>query len=482
MTAEHTLPTELIVQVLSYLAKPQLAVCRLTCKAFDAEIRPRFYRTISWDIAITRGGDPLADRTYAAGAHAQELTVSIRFSGYTVGPTVQRLLRETPIVSPADDPIARLDATYSDETARAMIPDTLQGVLLNAISLSHFLRTFPENLPNLQSCRSDYINSLGPYGPLLLEGLAKLPLFKSLSIYSDSPLKYPLPLHLFSTLESITLYGMSGPFLNFLLRNVPILLERNPNLTSMSIGHPNGDAHLGEMVELLEMLVPTYASTIRKPLKELKILGFGVTVQPQSIAQFRHLTSLELRSYPNPRIRSSHDTLLAGLEAENIHLRHLTIDSVSTALISYLTSYRGLTSLTILGALASGHLVNTNLLADQFHSQVLPRHALTLTQLSIKAKLGTRWCFGEHNADAFAQCVTLQDLKVTLLFPDNFSEKGEFIVSTYYVLNIKSQWSPHRSVPNLDLRTSIRGSLAESTQTRSTFSWRWKGATDSDKQ
>ncbi|KAL0952006.1 hypothetical protein HGRIS_008656 [Hohenbuehelia grisea] len=440
--AKDFLPSELILEVLSYLAKPQLAVCRLTCKAFDAAIRSRFHRTVSWKLVISQGSDILEAHTYAAGADAQELKVSSQ--GNSFASEVERLLWMIPKVSPATDSLVKLHSTYSDETLRAKIPQRLQSLLPKAVSLSSFLRTFSKHLPNLQSCRCDFIEDLGPYGTLLVQELAKLPLLKSLTIHSDNLLRYPLPLHLFSTLESITLYGVFSPFLNFVLRNVPVLLERNLNLTSMSIGHPDGDAHLGEMVDLLAVKIPT--CTTWKPLKELKILGFGVTIGPQSIAQFRHLTSLELRSYQKRRIQSSHDTLLAGLEAENIHLRNLIIDSGSAALISYLTSYRGLTSLAILRGLPGEGQARDNLLADQFFTGVLPRHALTLTQLSIKAKLGTRWCFGEHNADAFAQCVSLQDLEVTLLLPDHFSEKGEFIyvrrlwVHTY-IIPVTKKWA-----------------------------------------
>ncbi|KAL0952020.1 hypothetical protein HGRIS_008669 [Hohenbuehelia grisea] len=465
--AKDTLPSELTLQILSYLAKSELATCRLTCKAFEATIRPQFYRTVSWDFDKLRGRKlldligVLTSYTYAAGAHAEELEVSGSLPLlWLVGPLS---FKDTKDDAHSSGTLARILSAFTKKPPKPP-PEHHEGwprkgrETPQSVAIRHLFRTFPQHLRNVRSVRWELTYSSAQYDSLLVEGLTELPLLVSFAIHSINDVSYLMPLDRFTTLESITLSGKSISFQNLLRLNVPIMLERNPKVVSLSLGYTHREFSLA----LDELIKPLETCTyLRGPLQELKILGFSAAVPEQSMMDLRRLTSLELNSHSRPNVRFSHTMLLAKLQAEQIHLQHLVIDVPSAALFSYLSSYSGLLSLTISRA-GTEDATSSDVLANQFYSEVLPHHVSTLTRLSISATFEGRWCFGEHNAGPFGQCLGLRDLEVSLLFPECSWQKGMFFQSVALVLQSASQLPRLRTLQLLvarheDERSALHG-------------------------
>ncbi|KAJ3893067.1 hypothetical protein GG344DRAFT_8072, partial [Lentinula edodes] len=109
--------------------------------------------------------------------------------------------------------------------------------------------------------------------------------------------------------------------------------------------------------------------------------------------------------------------LWISLLAQDIRLQSLILSSSATEFtdkfFNYLQSYRGLEVLSFRGPWAYSE-VEYDDAANRFYRDVLPMHADSLVKLELRVVFESRWCFGEHNVEAFRRCRKLKSLWVKI--------------------------------------------------------------------
>ncbi|KAJ4477883.1 hypothetical protein C8J55DRAFT_515761 [Lentinula edodes] len=133
-----------------------------------------------------------------------------------------------------------------------------------------------------------------------------------------------------------------------------------------------------------------------------------------------NLTSLELGDVYSPgtqNLDTKLNALWISLLAQDIRLQSLILSSSATeftdGFFNYLQSYRGLEVLSFRGPWAYSE-VEYDDAANRFYRDVLPMHADSLVKLELRVVFESRWCFGEHNVEAFRRCRKLKSLWVKI--------------------------------------------------------------------
>nr|GAT53770.1 predicted protein [Mycena chlorophos] len=121
-----------------------------------------------------------------------------------------------------------------------------------------------------------------------------------------------------------------------------------------------------------------------------------------------NLTSLSLSASTDPS--RLHDIWSCLLEY-SIHLVELSINSVSSQLCEYLTSYTGLRRLVLRDVDTSRASRD---MADTFFERVLPQHSASLIELRLVPGYTGNWSFGTHNHIPFSSLTHLQTLELAL--------------------------------------------------------------------
>ncbi|KAE9397869.1 hypothetical protein BT96DRAFT_1020528 [Gymnopus androsaceus JB14] len=211
-------------------------------------------------------------------------------------------------------------------------------------------------------------------------------------------------------------------------RNIPISLPKLPKLQILSISANVSDsvfeaitkqpiilttsltplnlcseglywAHIPPHIMLDNVIAPT--------MSNLGLSGL-VTEVPRHI--LRNLTSLNLSRTHN---RDPWDAVWITLALEQIRLRSLVISHYHhnvDAILDYIQSYSGLEILSLISP--AWYDPTYNDAADRFYKDVLPMHEQSLVKLEVKPVFESRWCFGEHNIEAFRRCTKLRSLWV----------------------------------------------------------------------
>ncbi|KAJ7888637.1 hypothetical protein B0H14DRAFT_2191790, partial [Mycena olivaceomarginata] len=84
---------------------------------------------------------------------------------------------------------------------------------------------------------------------------------------------------------------------------------------------------------------------------------------------------------------------------ESIHITDLTASSVTHEMLCYLSSYSGLTQLTVDGPANDVPPSEELALADVFFLSALTKHAETLVHLSCSESVEGKWGFTPSNSD-----------------------------------------------------------------------------------
>ncbi|KAJ7697348.1 hypothetical protein B0H17DRAFT_1051970 [Mycena rosella] len=129
----------------------------------------------------------------------------------------------------------------------------------------------------------------------------------------------------------------------------------------------------------------------------------------QIVAQSPQLTSLHLLGQVD---YSAVGPILTSPKCWGVHLKQLTINTVTSTLLAYLKSYSGLEQLALVGG--EGSREASDRLADYFFQSVLLRHANTLVDLKVTARYESRWSFGTHNIDSLLNLHQLKSLGVSV--------------------------------------------------------------------
>ncbi|KAF8885597.1 hypothetical protein BD779DRAFT_1625193 [Infundibulicybe gibba] len=226
----------------------------------------------------------------------------------------------------------------------------------------------------------------------------------------------------------------------------PAHLNRIPNLTKLTVrGGPDGavaeiianSPHLTR----LNLLVPghrhgvgDHAGTLHsflgkipqgRPLhlEHLAITGYCVRFDDKTLPHLRYLRSLELKYIPyipdderqyytedllskSDRFGSSSEHLWGAVRREGIPIE-MVIAPADDAVIDYLALATCIKKIGLLEA-------DTDILAEKFFTQVVPRHSKTLVSLSVETEFEGPWCFGKRNVDIFLECTQLFELSIAV--------------------------------------------------------------------
>ncbi|KAF7777633.1 hypothetical protein Agabi119p4_3705 [Agaricus bisporus var. burnettii] len=205
------------------------------------------------------------------------------------------------------------------------------------------------------------------------------------------------------------------------ISEIASLLPRCPNLTRLRLGNVfNSGTTLNDIFFETGMMEKSLE------LKELQLQGFVVSPDAfeHYVRHFKCLTSLAITQNRSRSASTDFGEICNILRRNNIYLEHIVADHPEDLpLLSYLSSYSGLTRLTLesqSGGTGSFEAVN------MFYTQVLPKQAEVLEEL--------RLCFHDaprvwrktptvNQLAGLTQCHKLRTLVVSSLFTFEFKEE-----------------------------------------------------------
>ncbi|KAJ7753625.1 hypothetical protein DFH07DRAFT_510124 [Mycena maculata] len=103
---------------------------------------------------------------------------------------------------------------------------------------------------------------------------------------------------------------------------------------------------------------------------------------------------------------------------ESIHITDLTASPVTHEMLRYLSSYSGLTRLTVNGPARDVSQPDELALADAFFLSALTKHAETLVHLSCSASIEGTWGFTPSNSDVLSRMPRLKTLMTSVNMAD----------------------------------------------------------------
>ncbi|KAF5355512.1 hypothetical protein D9758_006415 [Tetrapyrgos nigripes] len=176
---------------------------------------------------------------------------------------------------------------------------------------------------------------------------------------------------------------------------------------SLSTLHLENETSYGKPLLTLSNL-DVLANETFSDLSRLDLIGWSLPDNFISIfSKFTNLTSLELCRLTSTSTCAFPFYTILG--ENHVRLKRLVADHVSEATMDYLQSYSGLECLSLKNFNDNDQ---NGSWANLFFDKCLPLHRDTLVDLEIHPKVESRWCFGEHNVDAFRRCRNLRSLSV----------------------------------------------------------------------
>ncbi|SJL03146.1 uncharacterized protein ARMOST_06492 [Armillaria ostoyae] len=200
---------------------------------------------------------------------------------------------------------------------------------------------------------------------------------------------------------------------------VPILVEiigMNHALSSLELDIWTADGSR----EYFNTLLTRIPVDVSLPLARLVLGEFDVTIDDRLMNHFGSLTDLQL-GYTTSFSGSDQYTpdLWAALQINSIFLKNISIASshISTPLMEYLNSYRGLEELEFQHPSCnitdeSPSIRNEIDLAEELFSSIIPKHSPSLRTLMVFSHLEHPWQFSVARSASLAQCRVLVKLGV----------------------------------------------------------------------
>ncbi|KAF8637857.1 hypothetical protein AX17_002483 [Amanita inopinata Kibby_2008] len=194
------------------------------------------------------------------------------------------------------------------------------------------------------------------------------------------------------------------------------ILEIRAALPSKAVTPPNPTLH-----SFLARLQPGAVL----PLRHLTLVNWHVRLDAGILPHFRNLVSLTLRKNLLPRESSplaeqehtfystDEHLIFEELLSSQIHLRELATDSISTAFIKYLSSYKGIKRLELTRCTFTDQ-TSCDRLADEFYVDALPNHCDSIEILRVETAYASRWSFGEGASRCLAKCEQLRWLTIDI--------------------------------------------------------------------
>ncbi len=193
--------------------------------------------------------------------------------------------------------------------------------------------------------------------------ISALPCLDTLTLHAyshDYPMKHQQQFFsYFHHLRDITITGQ-------MIDAIPHIIAKSPGLFRLRLVSTEPVTNLHSVLDLFPVLPPAFRCSV----EQLTLEGNFTLPQPDIvpvIPHLRHLTSLRLL------IHDISDAFWTALSVESIHVKEISVDIGSDALLDYLCSYSGITMMMLIvdrGVIEAGAL--------KFWNQVLPRHANTM--------------------------------------------------------------------------------------------------------
>jgi hypothetical protein len=173
-------------------------------------------------------------------------------------------------------------------------------------------------------------------------------------------------------------------------------------------------------------------------LKKLTVKGSGFKFGCTALPYLRALVHLEIEENVDA-------PFWRALAAARVRLSHLTVDPLSPGFVCYLVSYSGLKDLHFRG-LYQNQTVEVPL---QVFRQVLPRHSLSLQNLSFNRLASDVWAITEEYLESILECRGLRTLSVLYHYPDNRPFSTQDVPSNNPALDLVRLHSGSRFTPYL---------------------------------
>ena len=266
----------------------------------------------------------------------------------------------------------------------------------------------------MTSYPSYYVKSWESY-PLILSALANLPKLRGLSLIFISHIPRLLPLEEFARLTEIELHSvvLSAE----ITEGLSAMIQRCPDLKRLGItpwkrSRPlNGPPVPIPGTELAALFPPTYQSK----LTHFTSAKDSFLLSSSSVRFLSCLSHLHIRNTQNV-----HPSFWQTLQTDGIRLKSLAVYPLSPPVVKYLTSYSGLSDLSLTHAKFSNGIIGD--LAHELFFNILPCHQATLQHLSFGQYLPFEvWSITDEYLEAILLCRFLKTLCILFRHPSTLS-------------------------------------------------------------
>ncbi|KAH9475111.1 hypothetical protein JR316_0012222 [Psilocybe cubensis] len=221
-------------------------------------------------------------------------------------------------------------------------------------------------------------------------------------------------------------------------------IAHNPVLTSLNVrGIMHYQRPIFDNTQSLHQLFKYHASTMPPlRLRELRLRSMFVRLDHVTLPHLTHLTTLHLEEIDEPSENASHslsrrfgrgasaglskdrekyessvESIWDVLRVAGVRLQNITVTSISSSFLDYLSSYSGLIKLNLeTSGLQDGE--SSDAMAARFYDGRLNSHVRSLESLQITASFEGLWCFGAHNVKTISCLTNLRNLGMTIRYMD----------------------------------------------------------------
>jgi hypothetical protein len=258
----------------------------------------------------------------------------------------------------------------------------------------------------------------------VVDALATLPLLQHFHLTIGHGATPSLSVNRLSGLKKITI---SGIYCSRIISTLANAIAQSPHLTQLVVRTQLWQAS-EETPTLHELLAKVPAGAPLR-LEHLVLHYMFCRIDDFTLPHLRSLAFLDLSNIlplynqintPSSellnRLETYHSTItdiFTTLTRERIHLRGIIVTDLCKAVIDYLGSYSG-----ILEQLEATHFdfastTESDALAEQFYTFVLPQHASVIRVLYILPIFEGGWCCNDQALTALSECIMLKSLCIT---------------------------------------------------------------------
>ncbi|KAF8889432.1 hypothetical protein CPB84DRAFT_1733041 [Gymnopilus junonius] len=440
MAAFHCLAPELVHCIGQYCELKDMQSLRLTCKYLADQFESEILHTLSLNVYRTNIGRPLS---------------KILFLARNPASTPSRAVRHLSLGSLSPKHDINIDTEsfgmFEDTLVPYPPPPFSPRVLTAEEDMKKYLLNALISLKNVQSVTWKTATADEEWAhSIVLEALKSYKNLIKVDI-SLAHARISLPLHLFTTLQSVSIDEHSETADDSLnaetIINLSRLLAVIPanQLTSLAVHREWQGTRTTKALCIHDLFqfYPSKAPPLR--LTHLELQNAFMKLDARIIPHLRHLTSLYVYNILEPcrepivrgyrgifsklsaisdevmhlqtRAGCTLDELWEAMSREGIYLLEIRLSNVVSGFLEYLGQYTGLKKLVIsTGLFLTG--ADSDVVAKVFFAEPLERHQESLEELVINATYEGLWCFGEHNVASIRRLRALKVLTISISSSD----------------------------------------------------------------